>query len=149
MAELPALGATATVLLEGTEEEIARRLGDACADVDVVIDFLWGAPTAAAMVAIVTNREDDSRPLTWIEIGSVAGVTASIPSAALRACKLQIVGSGQGSVGAREILAELPALVAAIAEGAFDIDTRVMRLADVESAWAEAATSRQRIVIVP
>jgi NADPH:quinone reductase-like Zn-dependent oxidoreductase len=149
LAELPALGATATVLLEGTEEEIARRLGDACADVDVVIDFLWGAPTAAAMVAIVTNREDDSRPLTWIEIGSVAGVTASIPSAALRACKLQIVGSGQGSVGAREILAELPALVAAIAEGAFDIDTRVMRLADVESAWAEAATSRQRIVIVP
>jgi len=147
LAALPALGATATVQLgEGGDGE---RLGQLAADVDVVIDYLWGPPTAAAMVAVVTGRADPGKPLTWIEIGSVAGQAASVPSAALRAARLQIVGSGQGSVSAREILAELPALATAITGGSFAIDARPVPLADVEQAWAEAARTSQRIVLVP
>ena len=60
------------------------------------------------MTAIVTQRADRGRPLTWIQIGAVAGPTAPIPSAALRAARLQIVGSGQGSVSTHDNLAELP-----------------------------------------
>jgi hypothetical protein len=115
----------------------------------VVIDYLWGVPTEAAMLAVVMNRANRSQPLAWIEIGSVAGPTASIPSAALRAARLQIIGSGQGSVSSQEIVAELPELARRIAAGAFDIDARPMPLAEVEQAWADAATSTQRIVITP
>ena len=114
-----------------------------------MIDYLWGQPTAAAMIAVVTDRADRGQPLTWIEIGSVAGPTATIPSAALRAARLQIVGSGQGSVSTREILAELPALAQEITNGAFDIDARPMPLTDVEQAWADAARTTQRIVMTP
>ena len=121
----------------------------AAADADVVIDYLWGAPTAAAMTAVVTGRADRGRALTWIEIGSVAGPVASVPSAALRAARLQIVGSGQGSVSTREILAELPGLAQAITSGTFDADARPVPLADVEQAWADAARTSQRIVLVP
>jgi len=149
LAELPALGATDTVLLEGEPDDIARRLGNAAADVDIVIDYLWGEPTATAMLAIVMDRTDRANPLTWIEIGSVAGPTAAIPSAALRAARLQIVGSGQGSVSTREILAELPALAEQITNGALDIDARPVPLADVEQAWADSAATSQRIVLVP
>jgi len=149
LATLPALGATATVLLEGDAGEIASRLGQAAADVDVVIDYLWGEPAAAAMVAVVTSRADRSRPLTWIEIGSVAGLTAPIPSAALRAARLQIVGSGQGSVSTQEIVAELPALAGEITAGTLEVDALPMPLADVEQAWADAATTSQRIVLIP
>ena len=53
LAGLTALGATDTVLLEGTPTP-CQRLGQAAADVDVVIDYLWGEPTAAAMPAVVT-----------------------------------------------------------------------------------------------
>ena len=127
----------------------ADRLGQAAADVDVVIDYLWGEPAAAAMVAIVTDRADRGQPLTWIEIGSVAGPHAPIPSAALRAARLQIVGSGQGSVSTREILAELPALAQEITGERFDIDARPVSLADVEQAWADPAGPAQRIVITP
>jgi NADPH:quinone reductase-like Zn-dependent oxidoreductase len=146
LAELPALGATDTVLLEGEPDDIARRLGQAAADVDIVIDYPWGEPTATAMLAIVMDRTDRAKPLTWIEIGSVAGPTAAIPSAALRAARLQIVGSGQGSVSTREILAELPALAEQITNGAFHIDAHPVPLADVEQAWA---ATNQRIVLVP
>ena len=149
LAGLGALGATATVLLEADAGAVAHRLGQAAADVDVVIDYLWGQPTAAAMVTVVTGRADRSQPLTWIEIGSVAGPAAPIPSAALRAARLQIVGSGQGSVGAREILAELPALAREITNGELDIDARPMPLTDVEQAWADAAHTTQRIVLTP
>jgi NADPH:quinone reductase-like Zn-dependent oxidoreductase len=132
--------------LFGADQVIAAGRG-AATDVDVVIDYLWGPPTAAAMAAVVTDRADRGKPLTWVEIGSVAGPTASIPSAALRAARLQIVGSGQGSVSTREILAELPALAQEITNGTLDIDARPMPLTEVEQAWTDAARTRQRIVI--
>jgi NADPH:quinone reductase-like Zn-dependent oxidoreductase len=148
LAALPALGATGTVLLDADPDTSARRLGPAAAEVDVVIDYLWGEPTAAAMTAVVTDRADRGRPLTWIEIGSIAGPVAAIPSAALRAARLQIVGSGQGSVPTRDILAELPGLAAEITSGSFRIDARPVPLADVETAWKDTG-SDQRIVITP
>jgi hypothetical protein len=114
----------------------------------VVLDFLWGEPTAAAMAAVITARADRGKPLTWIEIGSIAGQAAAIPSAALRAARLAVVGSGQGSVGAREYVAELPALAEAITAGRLDVDARAMPLADVEQAWADTGTSH-RIVLTP
>jgi NADPH:quinone reductase-like Zn-dependent oxidoreductase len=143
LAELPELGADSVVRLgEGP------GLGDVAADVDVVIDYLWGQVTVDAMIAIATNRADDTRPLTWIEIGAVAGPTAAIPSAALRALPLQIVGSGQGSVSTGGILAELPALVDEIASGALRIDVRAVPLRDVTAAWQDAG-SAGRIVLTP
>jgi NADPH:quinone reductase-like Zn-dependent oxidoreductase len=124
-------------------------LGSAAADVDVVLDYLWGTPTEAAMLAVAMGRADPAKPLSWIEIGSVAGPTASIPSAALRASRLQIVGSGQGSVSTREIVAELPALASEISGGTFRIDVRTVPLAQVESAWTEPASGNERVVITP
>jgi NADPH:quinone reductase-like Zn-dependent oxidoreductase len=139
LATLTDLGADATVTLDGD-------LGKAARDVDVVIDYLWGQPAAHALRAIVPNRTDDGQPLTWIQIGSVAGPTAAIPSAALRAARLRIVGSGQGSVPTRDILAELPELATEINKGTFAIDARAVPLADVESAWRDTG-SDQRVVI--
>jgi hypothetical protein len=59
------------------------------------------------------------------------------------------VGSGQGSVSTREILAELPALAEEITGGSFGIDARPTSLTDVEQAWSDAAGPAQRIVITP
>jgi NADPH:quinone reductase-like Zn-dependent oxidoreductase len=143
LAGLADLGADLSVDL-GDEQ----LLSAATAEVDVVLDYVWGEPTAAAIAAVVTNRSDPGQPLTWIQIGSVAGPTAAIGSAALRAARLQIIGSGQGSVSTRDILAELPALAAEITTGAFRIDTRTVALADIEAAW-KVGTGNQRVVVTP
>lgn len=147
LAALPALGADATVSLAGSPDDAAARLAEVAADVDVVLDYVWGPPTAAAVVAVVTARPDRGKPLTWVEIGSMGGLEATIPSAALRAARLQLVGSGQGSVSTREIVAELGALAEEIARGSIAVDARAVPLADVESAWAEPST--ERVVLVP
>jgi NADPH:quinone reductase-like Zn-dependent oxidoreductase len=142
LAVLTGLGADVTVPLDGDE------LGQAAADVDVVLDYLWGAPTVGAMTAVVTHRTDRGQPLSWVEIGSMAGTSASIPSAALRAARLQLVGSGQGSVPTRDIVAELSDLAAAITGGGFPVDAKAVPLSDVAAAWSDR-TSDQRLVFVP
>ena len=149
LTEVARLGADRTVSLDGDPDMVAANLGEAAKDVDVVLDYLWGQPTADALRAIIPRRSDDTQLLTWVQLGSVAGLESPIPSAALRATRLQIVGSGQGSVPTREIVAELPNLAAEIDTGAFTVDARPVPLADVEQAWVDGATSPERIVIVP
>jgi NADPH:quinone reductase-like Zn-dependent oxidoreductase len=146
LAALLKLGAD-TVIQLGNDTAIGDLAQAAC-DVDVVIDYLWGPITAGAMAGIGTHRSDRAKPLTWIEIGSVAGASAEIFSAALRAVRLQIVGSGQGSVPTRDILAELPAIATEISNGGFELDARAVPLADVEAAWNDT-DSGERIVITP
>ncbi|MFF1869500.1 zinc-binding dehydrogenase [Streptomyces sp. CB03911] len=135
---LPGLGADQAI----TFDEIS-----AAADVDVVLDFVWGAPAAEAMLPLLTARADRSAPLTWIQIGSMAGETAPIPSAALRAARLQILGSGIGSVPPRDFIAELPELAAAVTEGALDVQARAVPLAGIAQAWT--SPSSERLVLVP
>jgi NADPH:quinone reductase-like Zn-dependent oxidoreductase len=139
LAALERLGADVTVGLDA--------LGDAAHDVDVVIDYLWGEPAARAMAALITRRTDRSRPLDWLQIGSVAGPTAAVPSAALRAANFRIMGSGQGAVSTRAIVEELPALAAEITTGAFSIGSRSVPLREVETTWN--APSDARVVFTP
>ena len=146
---LTALGADTTVSMRGDEQTVAERLGQAAGDVDVVIDYLWGKPAEDAMMPILRNRADRTRPLTWVQIGSVAGATVAVPSVALRSANFQILGSGQGSVGTADILAELPALVEQISAGTFTLNVRSVPLAMVEQVWTEPIDPSERVVITP
>jgi len=147
--QLAALGADTTVSLAGDPAEGAAKIGAAAAATDIVIDYLWGQPAADAMAAIVTRRPDRGRPLTWIQIGSVAGRAAPLESAALRAARLTVVGSGQGSVSTADILAELPALARQITAGTFTVNARAVPLAQVEQVWTAPASPTERIVLTP
>lgn len=92
---LTALGADEVVSLSGEPADVSTRLGAAAAEVDVVLDYVWGETTASTMTAVVMNRGDRGAPLTWIEVGSVGGPVASIPSAALRAARLTLVAAAK------------------------------------------------------
>lgn len=146
--DLVKYGVTQIVELEADPATVAHHLAGAGKDVDVVLDFLWGEPTSKALYAIVPSRAHDEQLLTWIQVGSVAGPESSIPSAALRAVNLRLLGSGQGSVAPRAYREEIEALARAIHEETFDISSRRVALSEVESAWADT-TSTERLVIVP
>jgi hypothetical protein len=97
-----------------------------------VLDYLWGAPAAAAMVALLTARADRGRAMDWVQIGAVAGPTAELPSVVLGA-----------------YLAELPSLVEAIGSGALEVSARPVPLADVEAAWNTPEVAGLRTVLIP
>ena len=64
----------------------------------------------------------------------MAGLTLTLPSELLRAANLRILGSGQGAIGTREIVAELPSLMKELAAGTLKVNTQAVPLAQVESA---------------
>jgi NADPH:quinone reductase-like Zn-dependent oxidoreductase len=144
---LAGLGATSVVSLAGDLGQAAGRLGEAAADVDVVIDYTWGAPTELAMPALITRRTERSSPLDWIQIGSMAGLEITLPSFVLRAANLRIMGSGQGSVTAAGVVAELPSLMEQLTAGTIAAAAVPVPLAEVERAWTAPAEPGQRIVL--
>jgi NADPH:quinone reductase-like Zn-dependent oxidoreductase len=150
LAALGGLGADDTIDLAADPDAVAHDLTAKAADVDVVLDYLWGAPAESVIVPLVRGREDRTRLLSWVQIGAVAGATISLPSAALRQANIHVLGSGQGSVGAAAILSTLPGLAAEIGRKSFSINAEARPLADVEAVWtARPAGTTTRIVLTP
>ncbi|RIX30583.1 quinone oxidoreductase family protein [Amnibacterium setariae] len=144
---LPALGADAVIALSDEPDAVRAGLAAAGRDLDVVLDYVWGGTTATALRAVVPARREDDRLLTWVQIGSVGGLESPIPSAALRAMNLRLVGSGQGSVAPSDVVAELPAIATEITTGGYDVRARAVPLRDVRAAWT--ASTDDRLVLVP
>ena len=149
LAALGALGASATVDLAGEPEQVAAELATSAANVDVVLDYLWGKPAESAIMPLLRARDDRSRLLSWVQIGAVAGPDIALPSEALRQANIQFLGSGQGSVSPQGILETLPALVDLIDRGTFSIEVVARPLSEVEAAWIEPTRARERVVLTP
>lgn len=146
---LTAAGADALVQLTDDADETDEALAAAAADVDIVIDYVWGPPAQRAIPALLTARSDRSRQLNWIQIGAVAGPTIELPSVALRSANLRLQGNGQGAVSAPAYLAELPSLVDQIKAGTIALTPKPRALADVEQIWAGTDRPGERTVLVP
>ncbi len=101
------------------------------------------------MMAMLTAREDRSRAIHWVQIGSMAGPKMSLPSVALRSTNLRVMGSGQGSVPVKEIVGELPQLMKELASGVLKAEPLRVPLADVEKTWAAPEPEGKRIVFIP
>ena len=138
--ELTALGADRVLTLDQLDQ---------ASHVDVVIDYVWGEPSAKGMVDLLTHRSDRRKDLTWIQIGSMAGPGAEIISAALRSTRTQIVGSGVGSVSGHDFRKEISKIAEAVTAGAFDINTDTVPLSDVATAWTQTLDSKKRLVFLP
>jgi NADPH:quinone reductase-like Zn-dependent oxidoreductase len=149
LAVLSTVGADEIVQLTDDTDATAAALATAAADVDIVIDYLWGKPAERAIMALLPARADRSHALNWIQIGAMAGPTMELPSIALRSANLRIQGNGQGAVSTEGYLAELPSLIDEIASGALQITPRTVSLRDVESAWTRPDVPGERTVIVP
>jgi NADPH2:quinone reductase len=146
---LAALGADADAVVPlGDPDRAAAALAAEAADVDVVLDYLWGPVTELALRAILGARADESQLLDWIEIGSVAGAEITLPAGALRSRALRLSGSGIGSTPAETFRREAPLAAAAILAGVTGVTPRRVPLTDVEEAWAHDDAPGERTVIM-
>ncbi|MEO7037034.1 MAG: hypothetical protein ABI548_23985 [Polyangiaceae bacterium] len=59
------------------------------------------------------------------------------------------MGSGQGSVATKDILAELPLLASEIVAGRIPVDVVRVPLSHVEEAWNATVPAGRRVVLVP
>jgi len=146
---LTSLGADEVVPLTDDQDATDRALGAAAAEVDIVVDYVWGRPAEHAIMALLVARADRSRAMNWIQIGAMAGPTIELPSVALRSANFRLQGNGQGAVSTAAYLAELPSLVREINAGTIAVKPNTVPLADVEAIWTQPDPPGERTVLVP
>ena len=141
------LGADAVVPL--TADDAAERFAREAADVDVVVDYVWGAPTELALAAVTGARADPAHPLRWVHVGATAGPTITLPAATLRKTNVQVSGSGQGSVSPAGMLAAVTELAVVLPQVRPAVDVVTVPLREVGAAWEARTASGTRVVLVP
>ena len=96
---LDQLGATATVALGGPDDAAALAEAASPGGIHVIIDYLWGHPTEAAIAAITRRGLAHAAPrVRLVEVGQMAGSTISLPADVLRSSGLEVLGSGPGTI---------------------------------------------------
>jgi NADPH:quinone reductase-like Zn-dependent oxidoreductase len=93
---LTSVGADDVVQFTADIDATGAALGRVAADVDIVIDYLWGKLAEQAMMALLAARSDRTRAMNWIQIGAIAGPTIELPSVALRSTNLRLQGQRAG-----------------------------------------------------
>lgn len=149
--EVRALGADRIVSLVQDRTALVSAFRDAIAEekIDLVLDYLWGAPAEAALEAMTQRGGGGgSARIRYVQVGSSAGPTASVPAESLRSSGLEIVGSGFGSVSIEQIFRSLAAFLQEAGREPFQVQSTVAPLAQVESLW-NAPEKGARLVFQP
>jgi NADPH:quinone reductase-like Zn-dependent oxidoreductase len=146
---LAGLGADETIPLDQPEENLLRSFRAALAQVQVVLDYLWGPSAELMLKAAAGHGAPEGEPrIRFVQIGSISGDTITLPGGVLRSGGIELLGSGLGSLSSQQILQSLRTMFAATAKVQFEIDIDRVPLAKVEEAWARKGDER-RIVFIP
>ena len=98
-AVLDQLPAAATVTLGGAGDAAALAEAAGTDGIHVIIDYLWGPPTEAAIAAITRHGLAHAAPrVRLVEVGQMAGPTIALPAEVPRSSGLEVLGSGPGTI---------------------------------------------------
>jgi NADPH:quinone reductase-like Zn-dependent oxidoreductase len=138
------LGADAAVSLE-EEDDLAGAFREASGGdgFDLVSDALWGQPALAALAAL--------RPFgRMAHFGQSAGAEVSIPSTAIRAKPVEIVGYSNYSAPDEVKARAYERMAAHAAAGELTVEIERLGLDDVPDAWRRQTSSPGRkLVFIP
>jgi NADPH2:quinone reductase len=143
--EAKSLGADETISLSQDHDALVSAFRAELAEnkIDVVLDYLWGAPAEALLSAVVQKGLDhESWRLRYVQIGNSAGPNISLNAATLRSSGLELLGSGFGSVNMDKLFASLRAVLQEAAKNPFQIKFTTAPLSDVEKLWNSPQESR-------
>jgi NADPH2:quinone reductase len=149
--ELRALGADRVLSLAQDRAALVAGFRDAIVEekIDLVLDYLWGAPAEAALEAMTQKGPSHgSARIRFVQVGSSAGPRVSLPAESLRSSGLEIMGSGLGSVAIERIFRSLANFLQEVAREPFQIKTTVAPLSQVELLW-NAPEQGARLVFQP
>lgn len=139
-------GADAVVALDTDDHrDLAARFADACdGPADLVLDPLFGAPAAAAALALRPGGR-------LVNLGGSASETSPIDSATLRSRSLRLLGYTNNALTREQRAAAVAAVAEHVARGSLAVAHEVVPLAEAGSAWQRQAEGRAagRIILTP
>jgi NADPH:quinone reductase-like Zn-dependent oxidoreductase len=139
LAKLPSLGADATISLDQPPDTLLEAFrAELAQGVDIVLDYLCGPPAEALLQAIaVKGLAHSTSRVRYINIGSTAGASITLPAATLRSSGLELLGSGFGSASMDQIRQAITEFFTLAAKSPFDFSLKTAPLSQVESLWNE------------
>ena len=148
---LTGMGADSLVSLNQSSDELVaafRREWDKDG-IDVVLDYLWGAPAETLLSAISQKglRHGAAR-VRYLQVGAMAGANISLPAATLRSTGLELLGSGFTGGSIAKLLESIGQFLQEAGREPFQIKTRTAPLSEVESLW-NVAQGGSRLVFQP
>lgn len=145
LAALKQLGADATISLEQDEADLMRATEALFREgVDVMLDYLWG-PSARALLIAAAKATAASRPVRFVQIGSISGAEIALPGAVLRAAPIALLGSGIGSVSLADLLGAVRGVFAAVAPAGLRIATEAVPLDELASHWSSPRSDTRTV----
>ena len=136
--ELKALGADAVISLTQEHDALVSAFRNEIAEngVDVVLDYLWGAPAEAVLAAIAQKGlKHLSARIRFIQVGNSAAPTITLNAATLRSSGLEILGSGFGSASMDEIFQAVREFFEVATKSPFQASLKTVPLRDIEKVW--------------
>jgi NADPH:quinone reductase-like Zn-dependent oxidoreductase len=152
LSTLRALGADVTIPIGKSVPDLTEALVRAGGEngFDVIIDYLWGAPTEALLAAIGHSdfKAAPSR-VRLVEVGESAGASVTLPASVLRSSRLEILGAGTGSAPTSPDMwvDAIRQMLENVASGKLRIETERVPLSEVESAWGREWHGRRPVLI--
>jgi NADPH2:quinone reductase len=136
------LGADAVVSTEGSVEDVADSIREACpGGPDLVLDGLWGTPAEAALAAIAPHGR-------LVQVGNSAAKEAQVTAGPLRGGLVSILGHRNFHAPVEVQSEAFRRMCALSASGEMVIETQVFDLDSVADAWKLQATSPGRKLAV-
>jgi NADPH:quinone reductase-like Zn-dependent oxidoreductase len=145
--ELKSLGADAVISLTQEHDALVTALRQELGTgVDVVLDYLWGQPAEYLLEAVSQKGlQRKAGRIRFIQVGSSAGKSITLPAATLRSSGLEILGSGFGSASVEQILQSVRQFLQVAARDPFQVEIQTAPLRDVERLWNTAGQSTRLV----
>jgi NADPH:quinone reductase-like Zn-dependent oxidoreductase len=142
-------GADETIQLNQPDPDLIEAFRRAAGEkaFDVIIDYVWGAPTEALLAAVArADFAAAGSETRLVQVGEGAGATITLPAAVLRSAALTIMGTA--GIPPREVLTDaLAQVMNHAADGQLRVDIERVALSDVERWWERNVPGRRLIVI--
>ncbi len=117
--------------------------------IDVVLDYLWGKSAELLLRAAAGRGAPEGEPrIRFVQIGSISGGSIQLEAQLLRGSGIELLGSGLGSLSAKEIITSLGRMFEAVGPAGFRIETEPVPLSEVQTAWSRTESGR-RVVFIP
>lgn len=151
--DLKTLGADHTICLLDKEEAILDELTRIHRDspFNVVIDYLWGN-SAELIISCLKGNGAFTPKTNFVSVGSMAGDTITLSSAALRSVNFSLSGSGIGAwtkLQVQHLLSDiLPDAFELALHGKIVVDTIPVKLQDIAAEWDSPLPDGHRVVVM-
>jgi len=137
------LGADATVNLATSDDLPAAYCKAARGEIHVIVDYVWGSPTGAALQAAAVGGR-------LVQVGTTAGDEISLKGSILRSKSLTIFGYATYHASPDKIATAYRQIAELAGQGRLIVPVERVPLRQVEQAWErQRSGTRQRLVLTP